>query len=88
MAMVRREEAAKRDPADHCRKNKPKLRVNSSIDSHVILPWPPLSVKFQPLRKLPQTRLLRCRRQGNRIGAGLARSAIMVNTAAAGEWKD
>jgi hypothetical protein len=44
MAMVRREEAAKRDPADHCRKNKPKLRVNSSIDSRVILPWPPLDV--------------------------------------------
>jgi hypothetical protein len=48
-----REKAAERDPADHCRKNKPKLRVNNSIDSHVILHGRPWVLNFQPLRKLP-----------------------------------
>jgi hypothetical protein len=33
---------AKHYPADQFRENGPKLRVNNSIDSHVILPWPPL----------------------------------------------
>jgi hypothetical protein len=37
-----REKAAKHYPTDHCRENEPKLGVNTSIDSHVILPWPPL----------------------------------------------
>jgi hypothetical protein len=32
------EKAAQHYPAKHCRKNEPKLRVNSGIDSHVILP--------------------------------------------------
>jgi hypothetical protein len=42
MAMARRHKAAEYDPANHCHKNEPKLRVNSSIDSHVVLhgrPW-------------------------------------------------
>ena len=38
MAMTRGEKAAERNPADHCRENEPKLRVNNSIDSRVILP--------------------------------------------------
>jgi len=37
MAMPRREKAAERNPTDHCRENKPKLSVNSSINSHVAL---------------------------------------------------
>ena len=37
-----REKGAKHYPTDHCREDEPKLAVNNSIDSHVILPWPPL----------------------------------------------
>jgi len=37
VAMTRGEKAAERNPSDHCRKNEPKLRINSSINSHVTL---------------------------------------------------
>lgn len=37
MAVPRGDKAAKRDPADHCRKDEPKFGVNSSINSHVAL---------------------------------------------------
>ena len=37
-----REKTAKHYPTYHCREDKPKLHVNTSIESHVILPWPPL----------------------------------------------
>jgi hypothetical protein len=37
VAIVCREKAAKHYQANHRHKNEPKLRVNSSIDSHVIL---------------------------------------------------
>jgi hypothetical protein len=50
-----RYEAAEHDPANHCRKNEPKRRINSHVVSHVVLrrlAWRPCLVKFQPLRKL------------------------------------
>jgi hypothetical protein len=65
LAMVRGEKTAKHYPANHCRKNEPKLRVNNSIDSHVTLHGRPWWLNFQPLRKLPGTRLMRCRRAGH-----------------------
>jgi len=37
VAVACSEKAAKHYPANHRRKNEPKLRVHSSIDSHVIL---------------------------------------------------
>ena len=61
VAIVCREKAAKHYPANHRCKNEPKLRVNSSIDSHVILHGRPLLVKFLARRKLQATRLMRCR---------------------------
>jgi len=69
MAMARGEKAAEHDPTDHCRKNEPKLRIYSSINSHVTLHGRPWFLNFQPLGKLPGTRLMRCRRAKRRIGA-------------------
>src|ERR1700747_3256315 len=84
VAIARREKAAKHYPANHRCKNEPKLRVNSSIDSHVILHGRPLLVKFLARRKLQATRLMRCRAVK---GPELARSAIVVNPAAAANGK-
>jgi hypothetical protein len=64
MAMMRRKKATQHDPAEHCCKNEPKLRVNNSVASHVTLHGRPWVVNFQPLRKLPGTSLMRCRRVG------------------------
>jgi hypothetical protein len=84
VAIVCREKATKQYPANHRRKNKPKLRVNSSIDSHVILHGRPWSVKFLAQRKLQGTHLMRCRRGK---GAELAPSTIVVNAAAVANGK-
>src|SRR5262249_45027144 len=64
---ARGEKAAEHDPTDHCRKNEPKLRIYSSINSHVTLHGRPWFLNFQPLGKLPGTRLMRCRRAKRRI---------------------
>jgi len=69
MAMMRRKKATQHDPAEHCCKNEPKLRVNNSVASHVTLHGRPWFLNFQPLGKLPGTRLMRCRRAKRRIGA-------------------
>ena len=52
MAMARHK-AAERDPADHCHKNEPKLRVNSGIDSHIILHGRPLGCQISAVQKAP-----------------------------------
>lgn len=71
----RREKAAERYPANHCRKNKPKLRVNSRINSHVVLHGRPWQSSFQPLRKLHLIAAMQCRR----VRAQIALNAIVVN---------
>ena len=53
MAMARCHKAAERDPADHCHKNEPKLRVNSGIDSHIILHGRPLGCQISAVQKAP-----------------------------------
>src|SRR5262245_53945188 len=85
--MVCRHKAAKHYPAEHRRKNEPKLSVNNSIDSHVTLHGRPWGLNFQPLRKLPGTWLMRCRRAGHRFGAELAPNAVVVNATAAANGK-
>jgi hypothetical protein len=48
--VARSEKATERNPADHCRKNEPKLRINSSINSsinsHVTLHGRPYGLNF------------------------------------------
>ena len=77
----RREKAAEHYPANHCRKNEPQLRVNSRINSHVILhgrPWP---LSFQPRRKLQVIAAMQCRR----LRAQIALTAIVVNAGGSDE---
>src|SRR6516225_1530413 len=53
MTTARGEKAAEHDPADHCSKNEPKLRIYRQYQQPCHSPWPPLVVKFSAARKAP-----------------------------------
>ena len=70
LAMVRGEKTAKHYPANHCRrKNEPKLRVNNSIDSHVILHGRPWVLIFSGLESSREPVDAMSQGRGTEIGA-------------------